>query len=316
MKNIFINKSENRLKGIFRILIASIFFILIFSILFLIIIKMKEIINIQIPRITFDFLVFLVVLSVVFSLGKYIDKRSFLQFGFKCNKNTLIDFLFGFFIVGFIFCLLVTIQLEVGYIYVKSLSGFNLKFLFELISFIFVGVYEELIFRGYYLLNLSESIYIKNYIPPKYATILAIIISALLFSLSHLLGGGGLFDLFTKFILGVILALSYVLAENIFFSISIHISFNFFGEYVFSYGGEKYYFLELGLKKDGLIMDLVSGKFELMRKYIKVIGGFSRLFILVMLLLAVVLWSNMKYGGFIINTDLAIYNKEKIESEI
>jgi membrane protease YdiL (CAAX protease family) len=93
-------------------------------------------------------------------------------------------------------------------------------------NIVLVSFYEELIFRGYILNNLMESF-------PKW---LALLISAILFSVFH---GSfiGFFSLINGLIMGLILGLNYIYTRNLWFSICFHIVWKFMEVPVLGFSG-------------------------------------------------------------------------------
>ena len=109
-------------------------------------------------------------------------------------------------------------------IYIKEISFIKVNFdinelLISIILFVFVAVVEETLFRGYILKNLMISF-------NKY---LALLVSSILFSLMHGFNPNiNLFSIFNLFLAGIVLGLSYIYTKNLWFPISMHLSWNLF----------------------------------------------------------------------------------------
>ncbi|HKM94248.1 MAG TPA: CPBP family intramembrane glutamic endopeptidase, partial [Prolixibacteraceae bacterium] len=156
-------------------------------------------------------------LIVVFTLRKYIDKKSIKSIGFKFKykaKDIGLGFLFALIIIGGGAGLIQYL----GFIDI-SFNQFNFaQVLVGFCLFFIVSISEEILFRGYILNNLLDSM-------NKYV---ALIISALIFSSFH-----GLNSNLTKigfanlFLAGVLLGSAYVFIKNLWFSISLHLFWNF-----------------------------------------------------------------------------------------
>jgi uncharacterized protein len=97
---------------------------------------------------------------------------------------------------------------------------FNGKELFlDLGSLFLVAFYEELVFRGYILNNLMESM-------NKWTSLA---ISALIFTSFHLANPAVNFiPLVNIFLAGLLLGINYIYTKNLWFSIMFHLSWNFF----------------------------------------------------------------------------------------
>jgi membrane protease YdiL (CAAX protease family) len=83
----------------------------------------------------------------------------------------------------------------------------------------FIAVSEELVFRGYILNNLMQS----------FNKWIALLISAILFTLFHVINPGiGAIPLASLFLAGILFGLNYIYTKNLWFSIMLHFSWNFF----------------------------------------------------------------------------------------
>jgi membrane protease YdiL (CAAX protease family) len=134
---------------------------------------------------------------------------------FKGVSLGFIIMLFGFLIL----CFVKQIQIQtVNFDFYSFISG--------LLLFIFVAISEEILVRGYILKNLLASF--NSYI--------ALFISAVIFSLLHL--GNPNFDLFSLiqlFVAGILLGIPYVITRKLWFSITLHFSWNFFQGTIFGF---------------------------------------------------------------------------------
>ena len=161
-----------------------------------------------------------VVVSVVlvFVFRKWIDRQPFASLGFKLEGYQS-DGLTGFF-------------LAISIVGLGSLILFLSKHLrwtdFDFdgnrlfISFgiaVLAAFGEELVFRGYVLNNLMQSI-------NKW---LALIISAVLFTLFHLGAPGiGFVPLINIFLAGILIGINYIYTKNLWYAILFHLAWNFF----------------------------------------------------------------------------------------
>jgi membrane protease YdiL (CAAX protease family) len=97
-------------------------------------------------------------------------------------------------------------------------------FLFQMLA---VGFYEEVMLRGYVLINLKEGIQWK-YISDRTALIIAVMLSSLIFSLAHLLNpSASIITFITISLAGILLAFPFVWTGNLALSIGLHSAWNF-----------------------------------------------------------------------------------------
>jgi len=160
----------------------------------------------------------LVSFAAVWLFRKLVDRRSFNSMGLAFEKNGAhagSGFFLGIFLLCTGSCIL---------FFTKNLVWTDINFdandLF--ISFglmVIVAFYEEIVFRGYILNNLLESI-------NKWA---ALIISALVFTLAHIANPSiGLVGAVNILLAGILLGLNYIYTRNLWFSIMLHFTWNFF----------------------------------------------------------------------------------------
>lgn len=164
-------------------------------------------------------------LAVVWLFTTKVDKKSFASIGFdKTNmvKDIVLGLAMGFVIILSGFSILVlTHQLQ--FIDIK----FNaLNLLYSVGIFVFVAVSEEVFTRGYILRNLAFSF-------NKY---MALVVSALIFSLMHLANpNANVVGLSIIFLSGLVLGLPYLYTKNLWFPIALHFSWNFFQGPIFGF---------------------------------------------------------------------------------
>jgi uncharacterized protein len=180
------------------------------------------------------------VLSATFLSGRWFDRRRFERFGIRFSKAWWTDFAFGLglgaVLMGVIFLVgWLTGGLRVtGFFEVyNSDTRFFLGLVMSLVFFICVGIYEELLSRGYHLVNLAEGF---NYPPlgQRGALILAFLISSLAFGLLHLGNPNATWvSTINVALAGAFLGLGMVLTGSLAIPIGLHITWNFFQGNVF-----------------------------------------------------------------------------------
>jgi hypothetical protein len=185
---------------------------------------------------------FLGILSATFIAGRWIDRRKFTQFGISFSKDWWIDFAFGLglgaglmgliFLVGWL-----TGSLQVtGFFEVyQQDGGFVLGFIQALVFFVFVGIYEELLSRGYHLRNLAEG-FNHPRIGERTALLLAYGLSSLVFGILHLGNPSATWvSVLNICLAGLFLGLGMVLTGSLAIPIGLHITWNFFQGNVFGF---------------------------------------------------------------------------------
>lgn len=160
-------------------------------------------------------------------LWKFLNKKKIQELGFGLFlKNIIFGLLLGAVSIAIIFfILLLTDNIEL----INSLSNpnFTTYSVTYLIFFILVGLFEELVFRGYIMSTLADrgrrkvSIYI---------------ISALIFGIAHLANQNvtplGIFNIF---LVGILFAYMYDKTQSLWTPIGYHITWNYFQGNVFGF---------------------------------------------------------------------------------
>jgi membrane protease YdiL (CAAX protease family) len=171
------------------------------------------------------FSTFIGTITVIWLMQKFIDKQNFSDLGFK-NVEPLNDSGKGI-LLGFIIMFLGFMFLYFGkQIEIKNINFNFYSFLSSIFLFLFVAISEELLVRGYILKNLMVS----------FNNCIALIVSSVIFSLMH--SGNPnieIFSLFQLFISGLLLGIPYIITKNLWFSIGLHFSWNFFQGTIFGF---------------------------------------------------------------------------------
>jgi uncharacterized protein len=167
----------------------------------------------------FAVLISLVVsLLTVFLFRKFIDRKSFMSLGLSLS-NSLKDAGTGFFLAPAMLGIGTLILFLSKHLHWMDLifDGRQLFIGFGIMLMVAIG--EEIVFRGYILNNLMDS----------FNKWIALVISALLFTLFHLNNPGiNIIPVINIFLAGVLLGINYVYTRNLWFAILFHLSWNFF----------------------------------------------------------------------------------------
>jgi membrane protease YdiL (CAAX protease family) len=180
-------------------------------------------------------------LGLTWLLSRFIDRRSFADFGLRLDRKWWLDVGFGSILGAFLMTGVFLSMRVLGWVSITGTAAtnsalpFRLAFLLRALFFAVVAVNEELAFRGYQLKNLSEG-FAGNRIGPRRAIIGAFLCSSLFFGLLHLTSENAtLFSALTVFLAGLLLALPYLVTGELGLSIGLHFTWNFFEGTVYGF---------------------------------------------------------------------------------
>ncbi len=179
-------------------------------------------------------------LLTVWIFRKFIDRKSFVSLGFRLQaykKDLMAGLAWGIGLItaGFII-LLASRSISLTGLHFNPATFFSFLLLFIIVAF-----NEEIMIRGYVLNNLMTSF-------NRYA---ALLISAVIFAVLHL-GNPNMSGLaFVNLLLaGLILGIYYIYMRNLWFSIGMHLTWNFFE-------GPVYGFAVSGMDARGIVQQEV-----------------------------------------------------------
>jgi membrane protease YdiL (CAAX protease family) len=174
--------------------------------------------------------------------GRYIDRRHLRDFGLRLDRDWWLDCGFGLALGAALMTLLFLVSLAVGWVRVTGTlqprSGFPVRFLGLVAIFVVVGVYEELLLRGYLLTNAAEGL--VGHLGARGAVVGATVLSSLVFGLAHANNPNATAVSVVAIVLaGVMLAAGYVLTGELAVPIGLHTTWNLFqgGVYGFPVSG-------------------------------------------------------------------------------
>lgn len=198
---------------------------------------------------------------VLLMFMRYVDKENFIELGFQ-TKGRLEDFIVGITVGLIIMVIGYFLLIYLGEIFFTKIN-FDLKeLIISILLYGIVALVEEMLFRGYILKNLMISF-------NKYV---ALIISSVLFSLMHSFNPNVTwFSLFDLFLAGLVLGLSYLYTKNLWFPISMHLSWNLF-QALFGFnvsGLDTYSIIEFKINEANLIN---GGAFGFEGSYLAIIS--------------------------------------------
>lgn len=182
----------------------------------------------------------LAVVIAIFVAARLLDKRKIADFGLHFSHRWWSDFGFGLALGALLMFLIFLIEYAAGWIKITDTfdSGFDdISFgpamLGALGLFLAVGIYEELISRGYHLKNMAEGL---GFIGSRAAIVIALLLSSTIFGLLHAMNPNATpLATFNIFLAGIFLGLGYVLTGELAIPIGLHITWNFFQGNVFGF---------------------------------------------------------------------------------
>jgi membrane protease YdiL (CAAX protease family) len=170
-----------------------------------------------------------------------LDRRPFADFGFHFNRRWWRLFGFGLLLGAGLMAFIFLVELAAGWVKITGFlrpgaSGpFWGQIGLAIILFICVGIYEELLARGYQLRNLAEGFCLPQ-LNPRTALVIGYILSSIIFGLLHAGNpNASLISTLNLFLAGLFLGLGYVLTGELALPIGLHITWNFFEGNVFGF---------------------------------------------------------------------------------
>lgn len=154
---------------------------------------------------------------LTFLIYRFIDRRSFITLGFTW-KGFSTEAALGFFIAIALLGIGSLVLVALGYLTFLTISANTPSLLIGLELMLMAAFVEEVMFRGYLLNNLMQSM-------NKWV---ALVISAALFALVH--GSNPdvtVLAIVNVFLAGLFLGLNYIYTKNLWFSICFHFAWNF-----------------------------------------------------------------------------------------
>lgn len=331
--NIFVNHNEHRMRALWRLILQAVIFIagmfLASTLLGLVVVlslvvsghwptsqqTILSMSNQPLMRIFSSLGTLLAMLLSYWVAARWIDRRPFKDFGFHFSPRWWADFGFGLFLGAVMMLLIFLVEKAAGWITVTGTFGgmsTNPRFweymLAGLISFICVGIYEEMFSRGYQLRNLAEGLNLR-WLNPRAALLLAYLLSSSVFGMLHLGNpNASAISTIDLVVAGLFLGLGYMLTGDLAISIGLHITWNFFEGNVFGFAvsGTTGNLSLINIQQGG--PDLWTGG------AFGPEAGLTCLLVMVVGCLLTFLWVRWRYGKINLKETLAIY-RPKAEAE-
>jgi len=174
-------------------------------------------------------------------IGRWVDRRPWADYGFHLGKRWWLDLLFGLFLGALLMSGIFLVEYLLGWVTIagvfQTFDGLSFwqGILWPVALFLAVGIFEELLSRGYLLTNFAETFNFRFW-TPVVALILGWLLSSSLFGLAHI-GNPNTSTVSTinLVVAGLFLGLGYILTGDLAIPIGLHITWNFFQGNVFGF---------------------------------------------------------------------------------
>lgn len=237
----------------------------------------------------------------VWLAGRYLDRRRFADYGLRIDRDWWLDCGFGLALGALLMTGIFAIAIAAGWTTVTSVgAGENLLtwVVVAVVVFVLVGIYEELLLRGYLLTNLAEGA--RGTLGERGAVLFAMLASSLAFGAFHAGNPNAtLVSVLTISIAGVMLALGYVLTGELAIPIGLHVTWNLFQGTVYGFPVSG---LELG---SSVVAVETTGPRVITGGEFGPEAGLLGLGAMIVGSLLTVAWIRYRYGGVALDDDVA-----------
>ncbi len=172
------------------------------------------------------------------------DRRTFRDYGLRLGqKDWWLDLGFGLGLGVFLMALIFAVELLAGWVTVEdymvfpaNMPGFAAGILAAVVTFLSVGIYEEVLFRGVLFKGVAEGLGNIKFVGRAGAIIATLVITSALFGWAHAGNPNATaVSTFNIFLAGIFLGMGYILTGELAIPIGIHITWNFFQGNVFGF---------------------------------------------------------------------------------
>jgi len=175
--------------------------------------------------------------------GRFLDRRRFVEYGFRRTPGWRGDLLVGLALGGAQMALILAVEWAAGWLSVGLLDADAMiaglgEAALRLVLFVPVALGEELMFRGYVQTNLQDRGYVQTNLqegirpgvarPGVAGTVVALLISSVLFGAFHALNPNLTWvALLNLFLAGMALGYGYLVTGNLWLPIAYHLAWNY-----------------------------------------------------------------------------------------
>lgn len=234
----FWNRRENRVRALWRIL-GAVVIVLLATVLFNVVVVQSLETPFAVMNLVSNGFAVLVAFSVLVVWARYIDRREIRAYGFRLDRVWWLMLVSGAGIAVLGWGGALVTDLLLGW---ASIDGyfspgrgdlpFLLSFLLFAVSWVFVGVWEEIVFRGIVMRNAIEGLNFES-IPYRAALVGGWIVSSVVFGVLHLDQATSILALIFWILAGLVLGLAYLLTDQLALPIGLHFAFDFSANNVF-----------------------------------------------------------------------------------
>jgi uncharacterized protein len=242
--NPFWNAEEARLRAGWRVVVFLIASVVVGEAL----LRLRSLLTSLLPVIygsAVEAVVYLLLIGAILLLaGRLLDHRPIIiDYGFHLSRGWWIDLGFGLALGTLLLLGILVLELAMGWIKVTGAFAtapgqpFGATILVGFIAVLSVAVGEEVTWRGYPIKNLAEG-FNWRVIGPRWATVIAVLIPALLFGLAHATNPNATtLSTINIMIFAVLFAAGYVLTGELALPIGLHFAWDFIQGFVFGVTG-------------------------------------------------------------------------------
>ncbi len=181
-----------------------------------------------------------VVLSM-WAAARLLDRRPLVDFGLRLDRAWWRDLGFGLLLGALLMVLIFVVELALGWVVVTGTfrvagdGAFAPAIVVPLLQFVMVGIYEEMLNRGYHLSNLAQGL--SNLVGPRAGLLAGWVLSSAVFGLLHGVNPNATWLSTLNIMLAgmFLLGMGYLLTGRLGLSIGVHITWNFFQGNVFGF---------------------------------------------------------------------------------
>lgn len=168
--------------------------------------------------------------AIVACSARFLDRGRLADYGFHVDRRWLVDFVAGLAIGVAATGGALAVALALGWAEIEAVwsagTGSVAAWLLSgAVGFAFVGLWEELVFRGVLLRNSAAGL--ARYLGSRGATVAALVLSAVLFGVLHAEQAGSALALSVWIGGGLALGVAYVLTDELALPIGMHATINF-----------------------------------------------------------------------------------------
>ena len=241
--NLFWNTEEARLRAGWRVVV----FLFATFVVGVALLRLRALLATLLPVIygsAVEAVVYLLLIGAILLLAsRVLDHRRIIDYGFHLSREWWTDLGFGLALGTLLLLGILILELAMGWIKVTGTLAtapgqpFGATILVGLLAVLCVAVGEEVTWRGYPIKNLAEGLNWRV-IGPRWATIIAILIPALLFGLAHATNPNATtLSTINIMIFAVLFAAGYVLTGELALPIGLHFAWDFIQGFVFGVTG-------------------------------------------------------------------------------